>query len=157
MKYIKPRLTIGGMLALVALAAFMMTYLRPAGTRIVEVKVGTGPPVKSGDLVTVHYVGRDDQTDSVVGTLADGTQFDSSRVRNAPADFTIGTGQLIRGWDLGMMGMKSGGIRRLTIPPEEGYGALKAGPIPPNSTLHFEIELLKIKPAPPAPSGPASP
>lgn len=147
MRFSKPRLTIGGMLALVALAAVMMTYLRPTGTRIVEVKVGTGPPVKAGDMVTVHYV----------GTLADGTKFDSSRDRNVPADFPIGRGQLIRGWDLGMMGMKSGGIRRLTIPPDEGYGAIKAGPIPPNSTLYFEIELLAIKPDPPVPSGAASP
>ncbi|WP_240907401.1 FKBP-type peptidyl-prolyl cis-trans isomerase [Paludisphaera rhizosphaerae] len=137
MRIPKPRLTIGGMLALVALAAVMMTYLRPAGTRIVEVKVGTGPPVKQGDSATVHYV----------GTLADGTKFDSSRVRNVPVEFSIGTGHLIRGWDVGLIGMKSGGIRKLIIPPEEGYGALKAGRIPPNSTLYFEVELLGIKPA----------
>lgn len=147
----KPRVTVAGLLVLVALAAVLFAYLKPAMTRVVDVKVGTGPPVKSGDVVTVHYV----------GTLADGTKFDSSRDRNAPVDFTIGKGMLIRGWDAGMQGMQAGGVRKLTIPPEDGYGAKPVGPIPANSTLYFEIELLSIAPtsapAPAATSGPASP
>lgn len=132
------RLTLGGMLILVALIALAIAYLKPAETRIVDVKVGAGTPVKVGDTVTVHYV----------GTLTNGTVFDSSKPRGMPLDVPVGTGMVIRGWDVGLLGMKPGGVRRLTIPPEQGYGAKGAGAvIPPNATLNFEIELIAVKPA----------
>jgi FKBP-type peptidyl-prolyl cis-trans isomerase FkpA len=105
-------------------------------TKIEDVKSGTGPAAKAGDRVSVHYV----------GTLDDGSTFDSSRRRGQPFSFTLGRGQVIQGWDVGVAGMQAGGQRKLTIPPEEGYGArgTPGGPIPPNATLHFEVELLKI-------------
>jgi peptidylprolyl isomerase/FKBP-type peptidyl-prolyl cis-trans isomerase FkpA len=106
-------------------------------TQIEDVKAGAGPQAKAGDRVSVHYV----------GTLDDGTKFDSSRDRGQPFAFPLGRGQVIQGWDCGVAGMQVGGIRKLTIPPEEGYGArgTPGGPIPPNATLHFEVELLKIQ------------
>jgi peptidylprolyl isomerase len=79
-----------------------------------------------------------------VGTLENGTKFDSSRDRNTPFEFTLGTGQVIQGWEQGILGMKTGEIRKLIIPSELGYGASGQGPIPPNSTLIFEVELLRI-------------
>jgi FKBP-type peptidyl-prolyl cis-trans isomerase len=104
-------------------------------TQIDDVKVGTGPAAKAGDTVSVHYV----------GTLLDGKKFDSSRDRGQPFSFTLGQGRVIRGWDLGVAGMQKGGIRKLNIPPEEGYGSRGSpGAIPPNATLLFEVELLKI-------------
>ena len=105
-------------------------------TQITDVKTGAGPAAKAGDRVSVHYV----------GTLADGTQFDSSRDRGQPFTFPLGAGRVIRGWDVGVAGMQAGGVRQLVIPPEEGYGArgTPGGPIPPNATLHFEVELLQI-------------
>lgn len=104
-------------------------------TRVEDVRVGHGPEARAGDKVSVHYV----------GTLADGTKFDSSRDRGAPFSFGLGSGQVIRGWDAGVAGMQVGGVRKLTIPPEEGYGSRGAGGvIPPNATLHFEVELLRI-------------
>lgn len=106
-------------------------------TQIEDVKTGTGPAAKPGDQVSVHYV----------GTLADGQKFDSSRDRGQPFAFPLGAGRVIQGWDYGVAGMQVGGIRKLTIPPDEGYGArgTPGGPIPPNATLHFEVELLAIK------------
>lgn len=105
-------------------------------TQIEDLKTGAGPEAKAGDTVQVHYV----------GTLTDGKTFDSSRNSGRPFSFSLGRGQVIQGWDLGVAGMQVGGLRRLTIPAEEGYGARGAGGvIPPNATLIFEVELLSIK------------
>jgi FKBP-type peptidyl-prolyl cis-trans isomerase len=108
----------------------------PAGSLVVEDEVvGTGPAAKSGDSVTVDYT----------GWLTDGTKFDSSLDRNQPFTFVLGQQRVIAGWDQGVAGMQVGGKRKLTIPPELGYGARGAGGvIPPNATLVFEVELLKI-------------
>ena len=117
---------------------------KTGGTRIMfdanklvieDVQVGTGREAKAGDVVTVHYR----------GTLEDGTKFDASYDRNQPFTFNLGAGQVIKGWDQGVAGMKEGGKRTLTIPPHLGYGARGAGGvIPPNATLKFEVELLKV-------------
>lgn len=102
--------------------------------KIEDIKVGTGAEAKAGDKVAVHYT----------GTLADGTVFDSSKTRGTPFEFNLGTGEVIQGWDRGVAGMKVGGVRKLVIPPELGYGSRGVGPIPPNSTLTFEVELLTV-------------
>jgi FKBP-type peptidyl-prolyl cis-trans isomerase len=100
-----------------------------------DIVVGKGATAESGDDIVVHYVGR----------LADGTQFDSSRARRDPLDFALGAGDMIKGWDQGIPGMKVGGKRKLTIPPELAYGEHGlAGIIPPQATLVFEVELLEI-------------
>lgn len=100
-----------------------------------DVKVGDGEVATAGRPVTVHYV----------GTLADGSKFDSSRDRNQGFTFALGAGQVIKGWDQGVAGMKVGGVRKLTIPPELGYGPMGYPPvIPANATLHFEVELLSV-------------
>jgi len=103
---------------------------------IEELLEGEGDVVKHGNKVSMHYT----------GWLTDGTQFDSSLARDMPFDFTLGRGMVIKGWDKGILGMKVGGKRKLTIPPRLGYGAQSAagGAIPPDSTLVFEVELLKI-------------
>lgn len=104
--------------------------------KIEDLAVGTGAEAVSGKLISVHYV----------GTLTDGTKFDSSKDRGEPFEFTLGAGQVIQGWDMGVLGMKVGGKRKLTIPSELGYGPSGAsGVIPPNATLIFEIELLAVK------------
>ena len=104
--------------------------------RIEDTKVGTGAEAQPGQHVSVHYT----------GTLTDGTKFDSSRDRNEPFEFRLGAGQVIPGWDQGVKGMKVGGTRRLTIPPDLAYGAQGApGAIPPNATLKFDIELLGVR------------
>ena len=104
---------------------------------MVTLTPGTGALAKAGDRVSVHYV----------GTLTDGTKFDSSRDRNQPFQFTLGQGMVIKGWDEGVAGMKVGEKRKLTIPPAMAYGAQGRPPkIPPNSTLVFEVELLAINP-----------
>jgi len=108
----------------------------PSGLKYIDEVVGTGPSPQKGQQVTVHYV----------GTLEDGKKFDSSRDRNQPFTFTIGVGQVIKGWDEGVMSMKVGGKRKLIIPPDLGYGSRGAPPaIPPNATLTFEVELLSVK------------
>lgn len=107
----------------------------PSGLQFVDDKVGTGASPQAGQLVTVHYT----------GTLADGKKFDSSVDRGKPFQFVIGVGQVIKGWDEGVMTMKVGGKRRLVIPAQLGYGARGAGGvIPPNAELHFEVELLNV-------------
>lgn len=97
-------------------------------------KEGTGPEIKNGDTATVHYT----------GTFENGTKFDSSVDRGTPFSFTLGAGQVIKGWDLGILGMKVGEKRKLTIQPEYGYGPKDYMSIPGNSVLIFEVELLKI-------------
>jgi FKBP-type peptidyl-prolyl cis-trans isomerase FkpA len=105
------------------------------GTLVIEdLVVGTGPTAAVGDTVNVHYV----------GTLTNGTKFDSSYDRGQPFAFRIGAGQVIAGWEQGIPGMKVGGKRRLTIPPSLAYGNQAVGSIPPNSTLVFEVELVSI-------------
>lgn len=98
------------------------------------IKEGTGEAAKNGDNVSVHYV----------GTLENGTKFDSSRDRGTPFAFTLGSGQVIKGWDLGVAGMKVGEIRKLTIPYTLAYGESGYGPIPAKATLIFEVELISI-------------
>lgn len=100
--------------------------------KIEDLTVGTGAEAKAGDTVTVNYV----------GTLDNGTKFDSSYDRGEPATFSLN--QVIKGWQEGIPGMKVGGKRRLIIPASLGYGANAVGSIPPNSTLHFDVELLKV-------------
>ena len=102
---------------------------------IVDVQEGTGTVAEKGNDITVHYT----------GYLTDGTKFDSSLDRRQPLTITLGVGQVIRGWDEGFGGMKEGGKRKLTIPPEMGYGSRAVGGvIPANSTLIFEVELLRV-------------
>lgn len=97
---------------------------------------GNGNKVKSGDTISVHYTGK----------LTNETVFDSSRTRNVPFEFTIGQGQVIEGWEQGIIGMQIGEKRTLTIPPELGYGEFGSPPaIPPNATLIFDVELIEIK------------
>ena len=106
-----------------------------SGLQYEDVKEGTGNSPTRGQRVTVHYT----------GTLPDGRKFDSSRDRNDPFVFQIGVGQVIKGWDEGVMSMKVGGRRKLVFPPALGYGARGAGGvIPPNATLLFEVELLDL-------------
>lgn len=107
----------------------------PSGLKYEDLQEGTGTEAKAGDTVSVHYT----------GWLTDGTKFDSSHDRASPFSFKLGAGRVIKGWDEGVAGMKIGGKRKLTIPPQLGYGARGAGSdIPPNAELIFEVELLKV-------------
>ena len=106
------------------------------GLEIKEIECGDGEEAKKGDTLEVHYEGR----------LEDGTKFDASRDHGSTFDFQLGAGQVIQGWDEGLVGMKIGGKRELTIPPELGYGAAGSPPvIPPNATLVFIVELVDIQ------------
>jgi protein-disulfide isomerase len=107
-----------------------------SGTKTIDTVTGSGAVAVIGDRLVVHYV----------GTLDDGTVFDSSRSRGAPFDFELGHGTVIKGWETGLVGMRVGGKRKLVIPPAEAYGTRGVPPkIPPNATLTFDIELLAIK------------
>ena len=113
----------------------MATTTTPSGLIIEELVLGEGAAVAAGQSVTVHYT----------GWLTSGKKFDSSKDRGDPFVFPLGAGHVIRGWDEGVQGMRVGGARKLTIPPELGYGARGArGVIPPNATLVFEVELLGV-------------
>ena len=106
------------------------------GLSYVDIEAGTGAEAQTGQKAKVHYT----------GWLTDGQKFDSSRDRNDPFEFVLGAGQVIKGWDEGVTGMKVGGKRRLTIPAALGYGARGAGGvIPPNAELIFEVELLGVR------------
>jgi peptidylprolyl isomerase len=107
----------------------------PSGLKYEDVVVGTGASPRAGQRVTVHYT----------GTFTDGRKFDSSRDRAEPFTFVIGNGNVIKGWDEGVMTMKVGGKRNLEIPPQLGYGSRDYGPIPGGSTLLFEVELLGVQ------------
>jgi len=113
----------------------MAEMMTDSGLKYDDTVIGDGATAVKGQTVSVHYT----------GWLTDGEKFDSSKDRNDPFQFALGAGRVIRGWDEGVQGMKVGGTRRLTIPPQLGYGAQGAGGvIPPNATLVFEVELLAI-------------
>ncbi len=113
----------------------MTEMITDSGLKIEDLTQGEGDTAAAGQRVSVHYT----------GWLLEGDKFDSSVDRNQPFEFTLGKGMVIRGWDEGVAGMKIGGKRRLTIPPQLGYGARGAGGvIPPNATLVFDVELLAI-------------
>ena len=106
-----------------------------SGLQIEEIKLGEGDTAHTGQFVSVHYT----------GWLTNGSKFDSSKDRDEPFEFPLGRRNVIAGWDEGVQGMRVGGVRKLTIPPQLGYGARGAGGvIPPNATLVFEVELLDI-------------
>lgn len=107
----------------------------PSGLQYIDLVEGDGESPKLGQQVKVHYT----------GTLEDGTKFDSSVDSGRPFEFPIGVGRVIKGWDEGVMTMKVGGKRKLVIPAELGYGSRGIGPIPPNATLIFDVELLDVK------------
>lgn len=136
-----------GVAALVVISALIYLYWNQPGggkastgtpataLQIVDEVAGAGQEAKAGMTASVHYT----------GWLKNGTKFDSSLDRAAPFQFLIGAGQVIPGWDQGILGMKVGGKRKLIIPPSLGYGSQRQGSIPPNSELTFEIQLLDLK------------
>lgn len=103
--------------------------------QIEDIAIGPGEEAKDGHSVEIHYT----------GTLENGTKFDSSRDRNQTFTFRLGSGQVIKGFDMGVLGMKVGGRRKITIPSEFGYGSRAVGSIPPNSTLIFDLELVSVR------------
>lgn len=114
----------------------------PSGLQYEDTSVGSGETASAGHQVTVHYTG---WLYDAGAPQNRGRKFDSSKDRGDPFDFALGDGEVIRGWDEGVQGMKVGGTRVLTIPPELGYGSRGAGGvIPPNATLVFEVELLGV-------------
>jgi len=116
--------------------ASAQTHTLEGGLKVTDTKIGTGAQAVEGLAVAVHYTGR----------LADGTVFDSSVSRGKPFEFVLGKGMVIRGWDIGVQGMKVGGKRTLVIPPALAYGEAGAGGvIPPNATLTFDVELLAVQ------------
>lgn len=112
-----------------------MTPTTAENVKVEDIQEGTGTEVQNGDTVVIHYT----------GTLVNGTKFDSSLDRGEPFETRIGVGEVIKGWDLGVVGMKVGGKRKLTIPPSLGYGNQELPNIPANSILIFDVELLDIK------------
>lgn len=131
------RFTLGASLFGIALIAVGLAIFRPLrATKITDVTVGAGREAQVGDTLVVHYV----------GTLFNGKEFDSSKGRKIPFEFVLGDGQVIKGWDVGLVGMRVGGVRKLAIPPSEAYGDPGSPPtIPPKSPLYFQVELLGIK------------
>ena len=105
-----------------------------------DVRAGTGLEAASGNVLTVHYTG---WLYDAAKTDGKGVQFESS-VGGTPFSFTLGAGQVIAGWDQGLPGQKVGGLRRLVIPPSLAYGSVRNGPIPPNATLVFEIDMVDV-------------
>jgi len=128
-----------GMLAIFALSLFLLPAngqdKLPEKLKITDVKEGTGPAAKKGDVLVVHYIGK----------FKDGKKFDSSLDKGEPFEFKLGEKNVIDGWDLGLVGMKAGGLRKLVIPPELAYGEKGRPGVPPNAELHFDVELVKIK------------
>jgi peptidylprolyl isomerase len=130
----------GAVAAGVTTSAMGQSMTTNSGLQITDTKVGTGASPKTGQTCVMHYTGW------LYQNGAKGAKFDSSRDRGEPFEFSIGTGQVIKGWDEGVAGMKVGGRRTLVIPPHLGYGKHGAGGvIPPNATLIFEVELLGVK------------
>ena len=118
-----------------ALPAMVQWHTTKSGLQYAEVKAGSGASPHDGQVVVVHFT----------GWLDDGTQFDSSRDRKKPFGFPLGSGQVIKGWDEGVRGMRVGGTRRLVVPPALGYGSAGIpGVVPPDATLIFDVELLRI-------------
>lgn len=122
------------------LPSVVQWHTTPSGLQYADTALGNGPTPNDGQIVVVHFV----------GWLDDGTKFDSTRDRGKPFGFPLGSGQVIRGWDEGVRGMRVGGKRRLVVPPALGYGEKGVPPIvPPNARLIFDIELVKVLDKPP--------